>query len=69
LKFPDDAERCPGHRGNAVIQYTPFKIKDFLEHLPTEKKAKCETGYLSKCAKTNPSLDQALNEGDGVYRP
>lgn len=43
LKFPDDVERCPGHRGNAVIQYTPFKIKDFLEHLPAEKKAKCET--------------------------
>ena len=25
--------------------------------------------YHMKLAKTNPSLDQALNEGDGVYRP
>lgn len=24
--------------------------------------------YHMKSAKTNPSLDQALNEGDGVYR-
>lgn len=42
LKFPDDAIKCPGHRGNAVMLTEPFIVKDFLEHLPNEKKAKCE---------------------------
>ncbi|MDD2246393.1 MAG: hypothetical protein PHC39_04845 [Proteiniphilum sp.] len=52
-----------------LIEHMVYKDTNLLIHVGRIKDKAAGGYYHLGRAKINPSIDQALNEGDGVYRP